>query len=543
MDTSKLSGIEQVVDDGINAGEYEKAIVIAKQGVILAQKIDRQKSKGFFLHKIGVAYYNLTEYQQAINFYQQALSVREQIGDSLGMAKTLGNIGNTYNDMSDYSKALDMDLRCLKICEKIHINDVLKNVLDAIGAVYKNTGEYEKSLDFNMRSLRLAKKMNDNAGIAVSFANLGQVYALNNQTDVALSYFEKALPIAKDVGDNYTASNTLLDIGGIYQKKNDFIKALTYFKEGKKGFEELQDKASCLVADLSIGSVYINLNRLKEAEEINILAIKTSKELGLLEFEAEAYQHLREIYDKMHKPFLAYEVFKKYIILKDSLYNAASQKELVKHEMSFEFDKKETQMKLEEEKRAALAASESKRQRVVIYGVSFGFLLVLILVAVVYRNLRENKKKNKIIETQKAEVEHKQKEILDSILYAQRIQKALLASETLLNENLPEHFVLFKPKDIVSGDFYWATAAHNRFYLVTADSTGHGVPGAFMTLIAWGLLDRMLRSADSDNPSKVLTGLHRGVQSLLGQNEAQGETDDGLEAGICFINMKKRKMT
>ncbi|HET9273087.1 MAG TPA: PAS domain-containing protein [Methyloceanibacter sp.] len=133
--------------------------------------------------------------------------------------------------------------------------------------------------------------------------------------------------------------------------------------------------------------------------------------------------------------------------------------------------------------------------------------------------------------------------ILQSLRYASRIQAAVLPARRELDEIAADHFLIWEPRDIVGGDFFWFQPINDGYAVMVGDCTGHGVPGAFMTLIAWGLLDRMLRSASSDNPSQVLTGLHRGVQSLLGQNEERGETDDGLEAGICFINTKQRKMT
>ena len=132
--------------------------------------------------------------------------------------------------------------------------------------------------------------------------------------------------------------------------------------------------------------------------------------------------------------------------------------------------------------------------------------------------------------------------ILQSLRYASRIQAAVLPARRELDEVAADHFLIWEPRDIVGGDFFWFQPINDGYAVMVGDCTGHGVPGAFMTLIAWGLLDRMLRSADNDNPSQVLTGLHRGVQSLLGQDEQQGETDDGLEAGICFINPKQRKM-
>jgi PAS domain-containing protein len=106
-----------------------------------------------------------------------------------------------------------------------------------------------------------------------------------------------------------------------------------------------------------------------------------------------------------------------------------------------------------------------------------------------------------------------------------------------------QHFLIWEPRDIVGGDFFWFQPIDDGYAIIVGDCTGHGVPGAFMTLIAWGMLDRMLARAQSSNPSQVLTGLHRGVQSLLGQDQDSGETDDGLEAGVCFINPSKQQIT
>jgi len=133
--------------------------------------------------------------------------------------------------------------------------------------------------------------------------------------------------------------------------------------------------------------------------------------------------------------------------------------------------------------------------------------------------------------------------ILQSLRYASRIQSAVLPARRELDAVAADHFLIWEPRDIVGGDFFWFQPIEDGYAVMVGDCTGHGVPGAFMTLIAWGLLDRMLRTASSDKPSEVLTGLHRGVQSLLGQHEEGGETDDGLEAGVCFIKPAKREMS
>jgi serine phosphatase RsbU (regulator of sigma subunit) len=133
--------------------------------------------------------------------------------------------------------------------------------------------------------------------------------------------------------------------------------------------------------------------------------------------------------------------------------------------------------------------------------------------------------------------------ILQSLRYARRIQAAILPQLRELATVSADHFLIWEPRDIVGGDFFWFQPIRDGHAVVVGDCTGHGVPGAFMTLVAWGMLDRMLQLAPSENPSEVLAGLHRGVQTLLGQDQKTGETDDGLEAGVCFINPDRKKMT
>ena len=133
--------------------------------------------------------------------------------------------------------------------------------------------------------------------------------------------------------------------------------------------------------------------------------------------------------------------------------------------------------------------------------------------------------------------------ILQSLRYASRIQSAILPAREELAAVTADHFLIWEPRDIVGGDFFWFQPTDDGYFIIVGDCTGHGVPGAFMTLIAWGMLDRSLAGAQGNKPSLVLAGLHRGVQSLLGQDRESGETDDGLEAGVCFINPSKREMT
>src|SRR6202008_734129 len=169
--------------------------------------------------------------------------------------------------------------------------------------------------------------------------------------------------------------------------------------------------------------------------------------------------------------------------MKDSVYNYEKQKDIEQKQMTYDFERKSMadSLRVAEEKKTT--EEKLKREKTIRYGLVFFAFLLIAFSVIMFNRFKIIKKQKNIIQEQKDEVEEKQKEIIDSINYAKRIQHALLANEALINHYLPKHFVFFKPKDIVSGDFYWASKKGRYYYLAVCDSTGHGVPGAFMSLL------------------------------------------------------------
>jgi serine phosphatase RsbU (regulator of sigma subunit) len=174
-----------------------------------------------------------------------------------------------------------------------------------------------------------------------------------------------------------------------------------------------------------------------------------------------------------------------------------------------------------------------------------GAVLLLVLALFIFNRYKIKQKANTLLEKQKTEInnqkiiiEVKQKEIIDSINYAKRIQYTLLANADFLNEHLPEHFVFFQPKDIVSGDFYWATTINNKFVLVTADCTGHGVPGAFMSLLNMSFLNEAIIEKKIDSPDKILDYVRERIIHSLNPEGAETESKDGMDATVCIYDFK-----
>jgi serine phosphatase RsbU (regulator of sigma subunit) len=197
----------------------------------------------------------------------------------------------------------------------------------------------------------------------------------------------------------------------------------------------------------------------------------------------------------------------------------------------------------------SLRETQIGQQRTVISIIGGLAVVVILLLLVALRTNAQRRKANKLLSVQKNEIEKqkylvdlKQKEILDSINYAKRIQTALMASDKMLGDNLPQHFVLFKPKDIVAGDFYWAAPLHDGFLYITADSTGHGVPGAFMSLLNISKLNDAINQKKIYRPDLVLNEVKEEIIKALNPEGSTEESKDGMDATLCKLNLQQMKL-
>jgi serine phosphatase RsbU (regulator of sigma subunit) len=232
--------------------------------------------------------------------------------------------------------------------------------------------------------------------------------------------------------------------------------------------------------------------------------------------------------------------------MQDSIINENTQKEALSKYFLYQSDKQQMLTKAKQEKMELAFSAKSKQQSIILYFVVSGLIVLALFGVFIYNRFKITQKQNKIIEKQKKVVEHQKhiaeesrKEIVDSINYAKRIQYALLASEDILTRNLKEHFVLFNPKDIVSGDFYWATEHKNKFYLAVCDSTGHGVPGAFMCLLNIGFLSEAIKEKEISQPNEVFNYVRKRLIESISKDDQQ----DGMDGILLCIDKTTNVIT
>ncbi|MCD6066229.1 MAG: protein serine/threonine phosphatase [Bacteroidetes bacterium] len=481
----------------------------------------------------------------------------------MGIADISNNLGQVYFFEGKYDLAIPAFFSALKTFEKQEAWTKGAIASNNISEIYFDKGNLKKSLEYAKLSLSYDKKSPNTYYRANSIFVLGKVYEESGKLDSAELNFQLAISLFNEINQQKGVSSTYNSLATLYFKQGKLPLAKIFYEKSLAINKELLDTSGMCTNYINLADLARKQGSLELAEKYNAEGLRIiSPEIG--------YSHMVDLYGqaadiaglqkKYQRAFEYQQVFNAY---KDSLRNEHLMKQQEELEAVYQNEKKESQLFLA---KAELVSSEeaSKRKSTQLYAALAGALLLLILIAFVVRSNIQRKKTNELLKEKNAlisrqkekvegqrqeleekntEIEVKNKEILDSINYAQRIQYALLANDELLKKNLPEHFVLFKPKDIVSGDFYWATERtvqgangeeQRFFYFAVCDSTGHGVPGAFMSLLNISFLNEAISEKSILRPGEVLNH----VRSKLIENISHGSGQDGMDGILLCLQSK-----
>ena len=528
--------------------KYDLAMEAANSSLLLSQTSNDITGLATALNDIGNIYMYQEKYTDAQKILLQALEKAQQAGNKAQQVIALNFIASCYSFTDDNEGALSNYIKAAKIAEQLGDKAAQAQSLLNIGNMFLGQQQFEKARQYFLESLEINKKANDKRDIALCYNNIGLTYDYLNDFDQALEYYQKSLAIKEELGEKKDIALALGNIGVVYDLKRDFIKALLFYNKALTLYEELRSQAGMNRMMFNIALVHSNKGDDKEAINIfnkvlvNALANKNR------EVEVKCYEELRAIYESLGNYKTANEYFHKFSDLQDTIYKANRASNLAELQTKFDTDKKQKEIELLT-KDQQLQASELNRSRIINIAIAIGMILALTLVFFVFRGYKEKKKANLQLAEINAElgdknkiIEHKNKDITDSINYAQKIQEAILPRMQKVVEALPDMFVLFKPKDIVSGDFYWFHKQDESQSLIAAvDCTGHGVPGAFMSMIGSNVLNQIVGDAVSQ-PSAILELLHEEVRKALKQDMPDSKSNDGMDIALVKVDTAKKQI-
>ncbi|MDQ3048594.1 MAG: tetratricopeptide repeat protein [Bacteroidota bacterium] len=558
-DTVLMNLLNMLSREFINIGKYNSADSISIYHHNLSiQKLtlDIEHKNSFFkkseakaLSNRGIVASCQGDQQRAIELFVKSLTIFTEVNDKQNISKLAGNIGNALKDQGSYAKALEFYFKALKISENLENKSSTAIHLANIGNVYRAQENYKKALEYYLKALAIAEEIKDKRGIAVNLSNIGIVYKTQGEYEKALEFYFRALKMAESLKHKLLITNTLGNIGSVYNIQNKNNLAIEYYTNALVLAIELGDKAGISRQNGNLGNVYFQLQRNRESEKSYKEALELSVEVADLDLIKQQRLGLSMLYEREGRWKESLNEFQLYTICKDSLFNEENSKKTLRSELNFEFEKKATadsvkNLSEQKVKDAAIVAqlAQLKQERTQRYSLYGGLFIVLIFSVFILNRFQITRKQKKVIEQQKLLVEEKNKEVIDSINYARRIQDALLKEKDHASSFIPEHFILFKAKDIVSGDFYWSTVKQSYWYFCVADCTGHGVPGAFMSMLGIAYLNEITASESILTPAGILDLLRDKIVKELKQKGESGESKDGMDISLIRFDLENNEL-
>jgi serine phosphatase RsbU (regulator of sigma subunit) len=530
-DTTRIIALLNHSED-IRYSASDKAFASAEKALAIAEKTNRQSFAGRACLELAIILQYQNKLQDAMTYSNKALNHFEQVHDEKGEGRSHDQLSKILITLNRISESMDQSLLALHLFEGIKDLKGQANALRSMINLYLTQENYSKALEYGNRCVALDESAGELLHLAADYGNLGIIYSDTKQPQKALDYFLKGLKIEEEHNaDKRELTFTMNNVGIGYDAVGNFAKALEYQQKVLKIRRDLKDDYGIAASLINIGSVYAELKEYKQAISYTQQGLDISMQNRFLEWIKESYNSFSQMYLEMGDYKNAYHYYTLYIEKRDSLLNANAKEELTRKEMNFEFDRKQQEEKLKREQEDALQHAELRRQKLIRNGSLAGLLLFLSLTGFIYRSYRIKQKTNFELEKRNAIIQQKNMDILDSINYAKTLQQSILPDLAEVRDPL-SCFILYRPKDIVAGDFYWFQKKEENIFIAAADCTGHGVPGAFTSAICSQKLTEVLEKGVR-KPGLILQEVDQEIRKVFRQ-----QTQDGMDIALLKWNLK-----
>jgi serine phosphatase RsbU (regulator of sigma subunit) len=445
-----------------------------------------------------------------------------------------------YEDFKGLNKeALAHYLKVYSMAEECKDAFALGISANRLGVINMELLNYKTAIEFLHESVGWTIRSGDLDDLAESYSLLGTCFRESEKKylDSSLYFSLQGLALREKQGNKRKIANMLNNVGLVYKMDHKYEKAVEYLQKALEMRREVKDKKGIAGACINIANCLRELKKYKEGIEYGEEGVKRSLENKDGEFLRNGIWALAELNSKMGEYKAASYYYKRHKTVNDSINIGVMDKNLLELQERFESNKKDLALK-EKAHNLELSESENSKKNVLIIFSVIALIMTLVAIIFIYRSYRINKKSAIDLSRKNKLIEEKNKEITDSINYARNIQHSLLSSEKLFKENSSDHFILFKPKDTVSGDFYWARKMNDGFLVMCADCTGHGVPGAFMSLLGITHIKEITNSGISA-PDQILNELRKALIDIFSLNDSK----DGMDAALVKISGNKLQMS
>ena len=588
-DEKKVSAYIDLAYEYEAINENDLAQEKANMALILSDKVNNMKEKGNAFNLLSLIAIKKGELNTGLNNAEKAIKIGTEINNISILEMGYNYLGYVYFSKSDFQKALKSWQESLKYSRQRNNKEKIAELLYNIGLIYKNWSEYNDAIEYYEEALAIYQELKSDYGMAQIFVNLGNLYfysgidfenalvnyqkalavyrekGLKNQEALllisiglvlekrqlyedAIKKYREGLKIAEETNDEYTKAQALNNIGKIYLLRKDFNNASDLLNESLSILEKLERKKDIALILKDIGLLYHQWGKNQEAKNFYLKSITLCRELDLLKELSDNYRELSLVLAELNDYKNAYKYHQLYAQQNDSIFSNEYKDMITEWNARLETAEKEAAL-VEKENEILAQEAALKRKNLIVYAAIGGILIVLVFSSLLYKQFREKKKANILLQDQNEEIKSQRdkifeqnKEITDSIEYASKIQTAMLPPENYISDILPDYFILYRPRDIVSGDFYWINKYNNKIFLCAADCTGHGVPGAFMSMLGIALLNEIINKRNNYTAADILNNLRTQVVNSMHQRDLENETQDGMDIAFCIIDQNDKKI-
>lgn len=529
---------------------YKRCLEYLEMGLNILESFKNERQSAEIFLRMSFLYNRMNDGQKSEFYHRKLIGLIENTTDREIRLNYLEPAVKWYKDENNFEKVIQLLNSNMIYFEKMKDLKGLALINMGTASIYEDVANYEKAVDFGLKALEYAKQLKDQGMICQMYGNIGWYYQNKKDYKNALDFQLNAFKLAEKLNaESNVVALALGNLGIIYNKLGDFEKAISHSERALNLFERTNHMVGIAEAYNNIGSVYQKLNKPQKALEYIYKGYKIA-----IEFEdklelANSYEYLAATYSQLNDFKNAFQFQSLFLSLKDSISNQENSEKISKIQTSLEKERREKEVELLN-KEAEIKAGELKQQKIINYSAFGGIGLMVLLVFFIFRGYQAKQKANykltsynneilakkNEIEIQHLVISEKNRYITDSINYAQRIQYAMLPDQEILANSVPDSFILFKPKDIVSGDFYFIDRSGQKIIIGACDCTGHGVPGAFMSMIGSEKLGEAV--SQTQTPGEILALLNRGIKSSLHQSESDESTRDGMDLALVSLKFK-----
>ncbi|MDP2386250.1 MAG: tetratricopeptide repeat protein, partial [Bacteroidota bacterium] len=537
-DTEKVNFyLKHIVDPLEQNVDYKKMEEYAFKAYTLAQNTNNDEKKVMAGISLSRAYLHNEKNAQSLKLASDLLFLSQKVGFTKGIGLSFRQLARMNLILGDYTKATNYYLEAQKIWEQMDDDNKIAVGFGDLASMNYFIGHFDKAAEYWEKEIEIYSARNDQKSVGTTLSNLALAYIETKNYYKAETSLKKAISLCSKYDLKRSLANAYTNYCKLMYQKNDLTQAIELNNKAIEIYEELKD-SSFLSNNYSNGAelfrtqkqydkalIYIN-----KAFEIENKRNNKTNVSSLLFNRAAIKYDLGNTKD-------AYDDLEMHMLIDDSLLNQENQHSINELEKKYEVDKKEKENKILNQQ-LEIGKVEQSRQRLIIALVVVGLGVLAIVAFVLVRQNRIRRKANKELSEKNQIIEEQHKDITDSIKYSKRIQEAIFPPDKMWYSILPDSFVLYKPKDILSGDFYWIEETENFIFLAAADCTGHGVPGALMSIVNFNLLNKAVLEKGIFEPNEILDAVNLWLTQSLHQSFNESSIKDGMDVSLLRIDKK-----